>query len=307
MRQARSWRCWWCTLLYADASASTLLSLSVGVERDACTSIYIRVCRRRRVRGAVAECRVAFIPFDLSLYSLPFPQSLPVLARRSNKRRLWCTVPCLAGAAPFRSLPSRLTHPIGRAERTGRAWYTTPRPTDFRRCRSHPFRWETHRSSWLQPLVDSSTTNTPIVSRRLTARTTSASICLAARRYCRPTTPASSCDRHVRIAAYDTARRPSGVQQPAADNSSSIAAARQVCLRPRSLFSLTHRPPACKRIVAQSPTCVQCGEPAVGRLAGWREQAVPQNSTHHSSTPIHSLSMLPSLSACVPPSETARR
>jgi len=91
----------------------------------------------------------------------------------------------------------------------------------------------------------------------------------------------------------------------AAASSSSIAAARQVCLRPRSLFSLTHRPPACKRIVAQSPTCVQCGEPAVGRLAGWREQAVPQNSTPQQHT--HTLPLHPSLSACVLPSETARR
>jgi hypothetical protein len=68
----------------------------------------------------------------------------------------------------------------------------------------------------LQPLVDSSPTNTPIVSRQLTARTASAPIFLTTSGYCRPSAPASSCDRHVRIAAYTTARRPSGVQQKTA-------------------------------------------------------------------------------------------
>ena len=115
--------------------------------------------------------------------------------------------------------------------------------------------------------MDSNTTTTPIVSKELTARTSSASVILTAFRYSRPTTPASSCDRHVRIAAYETAGRPSGVHQSAAESSSSIAAARlsQVCLR-RVLCSLTHT--ARRRLSRNLPPASNAARRA-GALAGW--------------------------------------
>lgn len=51
VQQARRWRSWRCTLLYVDASASTLLSLSVGgdvkgMPRDIrMMSVCVYVCR----------------------------------------------------------------------------------------------------------------------------------------------------------------------------------------------------------------------------------------------------------------------
>jgi hypothetical protein len=65
VRQARGWRSWWCTLLYVDASASTLLSLSVGCERDVCTSMSTPLCPWRVEAGR----RIAFVLIDLSLYT----------------------------------------------------------------------------------------------------------------------------------------------------------------------------------------------------------------------------------------------
>lgn len=127
--------------------------------------------------------------------------------------------------------------------------------------------------------MDSNTANTPIASKELTAGRSSASVFLTALRYSRPSAPASSCDRHVRIAAYETARRPSGVQSRAhylqrSSTSSSAAAARQSGMSASAFFvpSHTHTPPAdvqARIIVAQSPACVQSGEPG-SWLAGWR-------------------------------------
>ena len=101
--------------------------------------------------------------------------------------------------------------------------------------------------------MDSNTANTPIVSKELTARRSSASAFLTALRYSRPSTPASSGDRHVRIAAYETAGRAERSASEQQQQQHCIAArVSQVCLRPSSLFPHTHRPPACKRALSRN-------------------------------------------------------
>lgn len=111
VQQERRWRSWWWTLLYVDASASTLLSLSVGgdvkgMPRDIrMISLCVYVCRSWRCNWAPCCFRLVDNHRSISRPPSFLQQSLLALAHCSNKRRPRSTVPFAAGAAPFRNLP----------------------------------------------------------------------------------------------------------------------------------------------------------------------------------------------------------
>lgn len=124
-------------------------------------------------------------------------------------------------------------------------------------------------SSLLQPLVDSSTTNTPIVSRRLTALTTSTPIFLTPSGYCRRPAPASSCDRHVRIAAYETHASHlecSSQQQQYCSSASGMSTSEMFFVLPHTARQLQASKPASKCI------CCAISRRRPMRRASWAER-----------------------------------
>jgi hypothetical protein len=101
VRHARMCKSWWCTVLYVDAAASTLLSLSVGSKGMLCTSISTQP---RPWRCSRTSCC-----FHLDWFlSLRCSQSIPVLtfAPTSDARGVqYLSWPC-------RSLPESAFTPL---------------------------------------------------------------------------------------------------------------------------------------------------------------------------------------------------
>lgn len=240
------------------------------------------VCRRSHACGAELNTLIlssrAIVALTVLANRLLCSLSSPTSDARGVQHLVW-PLPLPSGLClcAFHAESERLS------ERAARGIPHLVRPTSVSPLGRYA-RWGVHWSSLLQPLVDSSTTNTPIVSRRLTALTTSTPIFLTPSGYCRRPAPASSCDRHVRIAAYETARHPSGVQQPAA----AVLQQRVRYVHVRDvLCSPTHRPPAASKqasqpasaFVAQSPAGVQCGEQA--GLRGNHKRCLSTAATAH--------------------------
>jgi hypothetical protein len=147
-----------CTSLYVDAAASTLLSLSViSLKGMLCTSISTQP---RPWRCSWTPCCFHLDCFCLCgipnrfLYSLSPQRATPAVYSTD----LSWPLPLPAGVClcAFHA-------PIGRAEQRAARDIDTPCPTDFHLSSPNRYsRWEIHWSLSLQPLVDSSTTNTPI-------------------------------------------------------------------------------------------------------------------------------------------------